>query len=64
MQTYVKQVRRQGGSLIFYIPAPIARLVPLKVNDNVAVNLNAAGDIIITKLVSAQLQPRSPKTRV
>lgn len=49
MQTYVRRLRMQGGSLVCAVPRPLANMLDLSPGDYVTVVLNTLGSLAIAK---------------
>lgn len=63
MQTHVRRIRPQGGSLSVAIPPDFARAAHIRTGDLVAINLTIGGVITLTRLTSPQLPPEPPEQR-
>lgn len=49
METYIRRLRMQGGSLVCAMPAPLARMLDIRPGDYVTVKLHSLGSLAIAK---------------
>ena len=63
MQTHIRTLRVQGGSVVVSIPPVYANTLDLHPGDLVAINMTMGGVITIARLVSAQVTPHLPENR-
>lgn len=57
METHIRRLRDQGHSVVFAIPAPYVKLLDLHARDHVAVSITAHGVMLVSKLISPQVNP-------